>query len=158
MKFDDIIKEENILLEEILIESPVAMWQDRAGQLAGVRNANEKGFDRLGRAVVFIDNKGNVNVKVGSMNVDHNDLGKNGLRFFWGIKGKTFLFTGKNKTDLDDLYRKDKILAGQGSTKPGQVFTNVIGEIMKNKMVKADITPEFKKSLINKLKYEGVIK
>ena len=159
MKFVDatgkLMTEENLLVEELILEAPVTAWIDRAGQLAGVRNAQEAGFDKMGRAVIQIGNNGAVNVATGSMQMDHNKIGS-GLRFFWGIKNGAFLFTGKNEDDMDSLFRKDKMLFGQGITKKqGQVVASALGTLMKQ--VGAQPTPQFNASLRKKLSDAGVL-
>jgi hypothetical protein len=163
MKLSDIInsfEKDLYLIEELVLgeDFQVDNWIDRAGQLSGIKSPKEAGYDNLGRAVAVVNNKtGGVQVFTGSMQQDHNKLGPpNGLRFFWGIKGKSFLFTGKNADDLDSLYRADRMLAGQEITKPGQVVANVIGSVMDK--VGAKRTEGFKKVLVKKLTDEGVLK
>jgi hypothetical protein len=143
----------SIIIEDIILEMAVANFTDRAGQLTSIRNdaeARESGWDRLGRAVYTKDG----DIKIGPMSTDHVQLLKSlgspdGLRFFWGIKGATFLFTGKNDDDLESLYRMDRMKQANGN-----IVYNVISTIMQK--IGAQQTQEFKKKIAKSLEDAGV--
>jgi hypothetical protein len=139
-----------LLNEELgtLLEMAVANFSDRAGQLTNIRNdaeARQEGWSKLGRAVY-----NNGQLKVGPMSQDHiqmlKSIGGDGLRFFWGVKGNTFLFTGKNQQDLETLYRIDKQKQANG-----RIVVDVITQLMKkaNAVPTSDFKNKFRETLID---------
>jgi len=151
-----LIEEENILIvEDLIIEMAVANFTDKSGQLTNIRSdleARKAGWTKLGRAVYG----NNGAIETGPMSMDHRDIFKkagasDGLRFFWGIKGDTFVFTGKNQNDIEELYRKDRL-----KQLNGKLVNMVIGIIMKD--AKVQPSENFKIQFRKTLENAGVLK